>query len=266
MKKYVIGRQVKCNQKSFMKMKKRKKHKKRKKEKGSVWPKMLQFIGWKFVDLYRLIRYGRQFTEFGITLYCGRQGAGKTIGMVSYLENIRVKYPEAIIVTNFGYKHQTMPFESWQQLFDLRNGTKGVVFAIDELQNEFSSSEWDRFPKGILAQVTMQRKQRIKIIGTSQVFTRVVKALREQCYEVVECKTWLGRWTFLKAFDAEEYNTVIDEPLKKQKLMRTWRKNFIQSDKFRELYDTNLVVERMKQIGESKEEKKEKVAKLIQSL
>ncbi|MCO4565035.1 hypothetical protein Si082_01929 [Streptococcus infantarius subsp. infantarius] len=96
-----------------------------------------------------------------------------------------------------------------------------------------------------MAEVTQQRKQKIKIVGTSQVFTRVVKQLREQTFEVVDCKTLLGRWTFERAFDAEEYNAVADRPESKMKLHRLWRKNFVQSKRLRNLYDSYAKIEKM---------------------
>lgn len=111
--------------------------------------------------------------------------------MVEYLDRMTELYPDAIVVTNFNYVKQDMSFTSWRQFTEVRNGLDGVIFAIDELQNEYNSNNWKDFPEDLLSVVTMQRKQRIKIVATSQVFTRVVKQLREQCYEVVECKTLL---------------------------------------------------------------------------
>lgn len=209
-------------------------------------PKIVQFVYWVIVDLYRHIKYGKEFKEYGVTMYSGRQGSGKTIGMVKYLEDIKEKYPDVMIITNFGYVKQDKPMESWEDLINIRNGKNGVVFAIDELQNEWDSSKWDKFPEFLLRQITMQRKQRVKIVASSQVYTRVVKAIREQCYEVVECWTLLGRWSFYRCFDADDYNQVVDNPEKKIKLFRKWRKSFIQTDKFRMLYDTDLVIEKLK--------------------
>jgi hypothetical protein len=211
-------------------------------------PKLLDFVRWKMVDLIRLFRYGIGFNEYGLTIFCGRQGAGKTMAMVEYLERARVKYPDAIIITNFGYKGQDRAMFSWRDLVEVRNGVNGVIFAIDEIQNEYDSTKWKDFPEQLLSQITMQRKQRIKIVATSQVFTRVVKQLREQCFEVVECGTLFGRWTFTKCFDAGEYNAVIDNPEKKSKLYRLWRYTFIQSDYLRDRYDSFAVIEKLKTI------------------
>lgn len=180
--------------------------------------KFLDFIRWKVYDLLMLIINGRKFNLYGLTVFCGRQGGGKTISMVEYLDRMKERYPNCIVVTNFNYIKQDMPFVDWRQFTEVRNGLDGVIFAIDELQNEYNSTTWKDFPEEILSVVTQQRKQRIKIVATSQVFTRVVKQLREQCYEVVECKTFLGRWTKQKCYDADDYNMIIDNPNPKENL------------------------------------------------
>lgn len=226
----------------------------RKQKKEKIWyyheknfvKKLLLFISYKIIDMYDTYKNGTTFNEYGLTMYAGRQGSGKTTGMVEYLEWIRKTYPNTIIVTNFGYKYQHYEMYDWEQFFSIRNGEQGVVFAIDEIQNEFSSQAWNKFPEGLLREITQQRKQKVKIVATSQVFTRVAKQIREQTFEVVECKTLAGRWTWLKAHDAEEYNHVIDNPDKKLDLKRLWRKNFIQDKHLRTLYDSYQKIEKMR--------------------
>lgn len=153
--------------------------------------KLLDFIRWKIYDFLMLLINGKQFNLFGVTIFCGRQGSGKTIGIVEQLERIRQQYPKAIICTNIHYIRQDLPLTDWRQLLELRNGTDGVVFVIDEIQNEYDNSKWKDFPEGLLSVITQQRKQRIKIYLSSQVYTRVVKQIREQCFDVIECKTFL---------------------------------------------------------------------------
>lgn len=210
--------------------------------------KLLDFFRWNLYDFFMFLINGRKFDLYGLTIFCGRQGGGKTISMVEYLDKMKDKYPECKIVTNFNYIRQDMPFVDWRQFTEVRNGVDGVIFAIDELQNEYNSNKWQDFPEELLSTVTMQRKQRIKIVATSQVFTRVVKQLREQCYEVVECKTILGRWTKQKCFDADDYNSIIDNltPEKKFKTRKKWRYSFIQNNNIRNLFDSYAVVQQMK--------------------
>ena len=153
--------------------------------------KLLDFIRWKLYDLLMLLINGRQFNLFGVTIFCGRQGSGKTIGIVEELERIREAYPNCIICTNIHYRYQDIPLVDWRQLLETRNGTDGVVFVIDEIQNEYDNTKWKDFPEGLLSVITQQRKQRIKIYLSSQVYTRVVKQIREQCFDVIECKTFM---------------------------------------------------------------------------
>lgn len=186
-------------------------------------------------------------------MFCGRQGGGKTMGIIYTLEKMRKRYPNAKIYTNIDYVNQDGALISWHDLLcdDFRNGTDGVIFVIDEIQNEFSSLAWKDFPETLLSEITQQRKQRICILASSQVFTRVVKALREQCYQVIECKTFFGRWTRLKAYDADDYNNVIDskDPKAKFKLPKLYKESFIQSDYLRSLYDTYAKVRRLRSVG-----------------
>ncbi|HBE85291.1 MAG TPA: hypothetical protein DDW53_07340 [Lachnoclostridium sp.] len=213
------------------------------------------FIKWKLIDLQKELKLKKQgvvvFRPFGLKMFCGRQGAGKTMAMVWYLDNRRRKYPKACIYTNFAYKYQTAPLESLNDLLKYRNGDDGIIFALDEIQNEFSSAVSKDFPETLLSEITMQRKQKITILSSSQVFTRVAKPLREQCYDVMECRTFFGRWTRVKCYDADDYCSVIDNysPEKKFKLPKRWVRSFIQTDDLRDSYDTYEKVQRLSRQG-----------------
>ncbi|MGX1195512.1 hypothetical protein [Metabacillus sp. SLBN-84] len=210
-----------------------------------LW-KFAKYFFFIYKDIFKYMKHGKPFSEFGVTLYAGKQGAGKTTGMVEYLVRMKHQHPKCKIYTNFGFKLQDGQFNDWNDFFNIRNGEDGVIFAIDEIQNEFNSTAWKNFPETLLSEITQQRKQRIKIVSTSQVFTRVAKPLREQTYEVVECYTVGGRWTWMKAFDAMEYESVISQPVLKNKLHRLWRKNFIQDEYLREVFNSYDKVEKMK--------------------
>lgn len=204
---------------------------------------------------YRDIRsYNKEkFRPYGLYMFCGKQGAGKTMGLVYTLERYRKQYPNAKIYSNMQYEYETAPLKSLNDLLDksLYNGEKGTIFVIDEIQNEFSCATSKDFPETLLQLVTMQRKQKIVILATSQVFTRVAKPLREQCFFVIDCFTFLGRYTRLKWFFADDYNQYVDNPTPKAKLkMRKKRKDcFVQSDRLRDLYDSYALVARMSRHG-----------------
>lgn len=213
---------------------------------------LFQFFYWVVIDLLRYIHDGfRRFGEYGLTMFCGRQGGGKTISMVAYLERMKEKYPACQIYTNFGYARQDGPLTGWEMLLDIRS-PEGVIFAIDEVHAEFSSNAWKDFPPDLLREISQQRKQKVKIVATAQVYKDVAVQLRRQCFDVVECRTVGGRWTFQRCFDAEDYNAYIESNAdagKKFKVPRKWRRSFVQDDRIRELFDTYAKVEAMRKVG-----------------
>lgn len=84
---------------------------------------------------------------------------------------------------------------------DLSNGIEGVLYLIDEIHLEFNSLESKNIPIEIMVEVSQQRKQRKHIVGTSQVYMRLAKPLREQIDTVVICKNYL---------QCIQYNTIIN--------------------------------------------------------
>lgn len=226
--------------------------------KQSIYKKFYYFIKFLSLDIYRQSK-DKSFNDYALTIFAGRQGSGKTMSLVAELERVRHEYPEVMICTNFGYKYEDVALTDWQQILDLRHDA-GIVFAIDEIQNEFDIYNARSFDTNILRVVTQQRKQKIKMYGTSQIFTRVSKPLREQTYEVVECFTLFGRWTFQKCFDADDYNAVIDSqnPEKKMQVRRKWRRNFVQNDYIRNLYNSYAVIQNMSKLQKETTEKVKK--------
>ena len=84
---------------------------------------------------------------------------------------------------------------------ELSNGMEGVLYLIDEIHLEFNSLESKNIPIEIMVEVSQQRKQRKHIVGTSQVYMRLAKPLREQIDTVVICKNFLS---------CIQWNTVIN--------------------------------------------------------
>lgn len=70
-----------------------------------------------FVDFpiqFWLDRFNRipdEFNEFGVHLFCGEQGSGKTTALVDLLYNKWQKmYPKMKVYTNFDYKYQNRQY------------------------------------------------------------------------------------------------------------------------------------------------------------
>lgn len=206
-------------------------------------------LRWLLVDFLERKKYAGEFREYGFTFFVGRQGAGKTISMVHYLEKMRVLYPNCMIITNFKFSDANYIMKDWNDLLNVRNGTDGIIFAIDEIQSEYSSAAWKSVPEDLLSEISQQRKQRVKIVATAQFYSRVAKPLREQANTVVACSTFKGRLTRNKEYDAVDYATVIDNPnVVKKKLKPLSKSSFVQSDSLRACFDTYEKIERMQKI------------------
>lgn len=193
----------------------------------------------------------KEFKPFGLTMFTGPQGSGKTIGMVEYCLDLKKQYPKCKLYSNFKIEGMDGELTSLNDLLKIRNDEDGVIFCIDEIQNEWSTNSSRNFPESLLSMITMERKQHIHIAASSQVFTRVAKPLREQCFVVCDCRTFFNRWTRIRAYPADEYNSIIDSNSldRKRKLRKVWKKSFIQTDELREKYDTYEVVKRMSRNG-----------------
>lgn len=208
--------------------------------------KYFDLFRWLLVDFLERDAHRGEFREYGFTFFVGRQGAGKTISMVHYLDQMKQRYPDCMIVANFRYHQADRTMTDWRDLLTIRNGTKGIIFAIDEIHSEYDSSRWADVPEALLSEISQQRKQRIKIIASSQFFSRVAKPLREQAMTVVACRTFLGRFTVNREYDALDYACVVDNPLVVAKRVKPLRhSSFVQSDSLRQSYDTYAKVERM---------------------
>lgn len=211
---------------------------------------ILDFIRWKSIDIYRSIDKKRKGIKdkphiYGIIGYFGLYGSGKTMAMTYELKRLREKYGNDIyITTNYYWKGQDFPFESWRQL--IKEYDKPLVVGWDEVQNEFCSREFRNFPVQLLTVLTQVRKGNgIKILYTAQRYNRVDKIFRELTQEAGECKTILGRWTRVKFYhwlDYERLNEVTDIDIRR-KIKPIRIVSFVQDDEIRESYDSYRMLE-----------------------
>ena len=129
------------------------------------------------------------FKYQGLVVFEGRQGSGKTMSMVEFILRMQKEYPLAKTTTNFGLISQDKELKNWQMLIDYKNDKQGVIVGMDELQNWFSSNDSKNFPPEMLGIITQNRKNRRIILGTSQNFYLLAKAIRSQATEVRRCTT-----------------------------------------------------------------------------
>lgn len=184
------------------------------------------------------------FKYQGLIIFEGRQGSGKTMSMVEFIKRMQEEYPLAKTTTNFGLKSQNKELKDWRMLIDYKNDKQGVIVGMDELQNWFSSNDSKNFPPEMLGIVTQNRKNRRIILGTSQNFYLLAKAIRSQATEVRRCSTFFGCLTVVKRVEP-----ILDSEGNVQEWKNRGMYFFVHSKELREAYDTYTVIENLRKSG-----------------
>ena len=141
--------------------------------------------------------------EFPVNCYYELQKLSESTTRIKYYEINSKQLVREVTVTDFGGETKTeitkikdikivIAYDGIDCIKDLSNGIEGVLYLIDEIHLEFNSLESKNIPIEIMVEVSQQRKQRKHIVGTSQVYMRLAKPLREQIDTVVICKNFLS--------------------------------------------------------------------------
>lgn len=180
----------------------------------------------------------------GFYLFCGSQGSGKTISAIYFMRMMLQKFPLIRVRSNISISFQHGEIHHWQDIINVHNGDIGQIDFLDETQNWFSSNESKNFPPEMLQEITQERKKHKVIVGTSQVFTRVAKPIREQVTYLCEPRTIAGCFTIVPV-----YKPVLndDGTLLKKKFVKVYC--FIHDDELRDSYNTYERVERLASKG-----------------
>ena len=203
------------------------------------------------VGLFRSARYKSAHPEYfdpeGLMVFCGPQGSGKTLSAVQYCRKIIDRYPGCKFVTNVEISGlpdtlEVIEYDGLDSLFNISNGYDGVLYLIDEIHLEFNSLESKNMSIEEMTEFAQQRKQRKHIVGTSQVFMRLAKPLREQIKNVVLCQGYFGLIQHNQLIDG---TTAIEENGKLQcdVLANYW---WVHSPELYGCYDTYAKMKRYK--------------------
>ena len=101
------------------------------------------------------------------------------------------------IINNFNLKGDDfesicIEYTGLDMLKNVNNAEYGVIYLIDELHLELNSLESKNVDIEVMVEISQQRKQRKHIVGTSQIFMRLAKPLREQIHDIILCECLFG--------------------------------------------------------------------------
>lgn len=136
-------------------------------------------------------------------------------------------------------KKQYVQFSSMDELAcvltQVNNGFRGVLYVIDEIHTYLNALDSKNVPMYVFTEISQQRKQRKAIVGTSQLFMRLAKPLREQCDNMIKCKTFFGIFTVQWAYDGETVEQDLNGRLVGDLRRRGW---FFHTREIRNAFDT----------------------------
>lgn len=202
---------------------------------------------WDFPRRFVLDWYNKNpdgFFEYGVHLFAGEQGSGKSVAVAEFILRLMKMYPACKVMTNIKFEGQDGKVTCPEDFIMNNNGEFGMIVFLDEIQNWFSSLESKNFPPEALEDITQQRKQRKIFVGTSQVFMRVAKPIREQITLLYEPFTVAGCLTFVRVYKCK----LDDSGSVKNKVLRKLY-FFVHTDEIRNAYDTYERVQRLTDKG-----------------
>lgn len=215
-----------------------------------VMNQILGFLILKIIDTVKYFKYKewKIFKGYGLRIYTGLFGAGKTSTMVRDAYVICKKYSQVTLLTNMTIvnfpKHTKIIFlDDYKQII---SSPANTLILIDEIATIFNARDWktDGVPAPLLGQLLQVRHVRKMILATAQKFDHVDKLIRQITFDVRECMCIMGRWNFVKVYNAMDYEATIGNSEKTGRVKRIY--GFLQTDQVRSLFDTMEMVERMK--------------------
>ena len=151
-------------------------------------------IDWKSIVSRKSITDKGGF-PFGTRVYKAHIGGGKTLSLTHDIFQLKKQFPKMVTFANFniyGLKDFHLITNEYQmfEALSYSNGDDGVVVAIDEAHLFWSKK--DGIPVEVLSSISYQRKDRRKILMTTQVWDELPVSTRKQVKEVVSCNRILN--------------------------------------------------------------------------
>ncbi len=193
------------------------------------------------------------FNGWGIHLYVGRFGAGKTSSLVHDAYKLCVKFPQLTVLTNIKLQN----FPKYTKILPLKTSADilaappDTLVIIDEIGTIFNSRDFSQgkeaVPKVLFQHLCQCRKRRIMIFGTVQRFNLLDKQIRDITADVTVSQA-SGSFPFVRRiklyrYDIDEYEMY--QSNRSYQPVCESRRMYIQRNRDRLLYDTSELVDNM---------------------
>lgn len=162
----------------------------------------------------------------GSRVYFGHQGQGKSLAMVAYAFKLKHDYPRCVVFSNMilhGIDYHLIKEDSdVKTALSYQNGAYGVLVLLDEAHLYFNKK--NGISLDVLTAISQQRKDRRRIVFSSQIWEELDISLRKQVKEIVRCK---------KLFNMIIQTVQDGETLRYNKLESTYEADKIRTEIFK---------------------------------
>lgn len=213
-------------------------------------PVLIAYLVYDFLTYLRF-HENKLFYGWGIHLFTGKFGQGKTCQAVADVYRLCVRYPQLTVLTNIHLQNfpETTRIIHLTNVEDILNAPKNTIVLIDEIGTLFNSRDFiggkKSVPKSLFQHLSQCRKRKMMIYGTVQRYNLLDKQIRDISATVRACKCF-PRHPFSRAmkaitFDTDEYEMYQLNPMYNPRPLDVHFS--IQTNHFRQLYDTSALVQ-----------------------
>lgn len=141
---------------------------------------------------YKYIKPKTNGFPVGSIVFKGFQGSGKTLSMVHYMFQLKKQFPDCHIYSNVIIKdldyYQIRDDDDLVRAISDRNGDDGVVVLLDEAHLFFNKKKG--ISLDVLTAISQQRKDRRRMVLSSQIWEELDISLRKQVKHIVDCHSF----------------------------------------------------------------------------
>lgn len=201
--------------------------------------------------VYKHYKKDRLFYGWGIHLFTGKFGSGKTSLMTIKAYNLCKQYPQLHVVTNLKLKNfpdhtKILPLRTAE---DILNAPTNSLVLIDEIGTLFNSRDFSSgkksVPKAVFQHLCQCRKRHLMLLATVQRFNLLDKQIRDITATVTECRSSFthpfSRKLTARCYDIEEYEAFQLNPMYIPRMSDSYI--YIQTEQYRHLYDTSELIQ-----------------------
>lgn len=175
---------------------------------------------------------------FGLRIYVGMFGTGKSLSAVRYVRKNALRYNLNVLSNIHLNDVPYTPLINYNQIIDAPANT---IVLIDEISTVLNARNWKDFNINLLFQLLQCRKQRKQLVATAQRFAHVDKLIRDITAQVIVCRKY-WRVCTNTSYDGWDYENAVAQ----FSIPVLWRKSYVATDTLFHAYDTDELIDNVK--------------------